>query len=153
MGIDRFWSKVKKSDGCWIWQGRTTDQGYGLFFYGQTWLTHRLSWFITHRCIPLGMCVLHKCDVPSCVNPAHLFLGTRLDNMKDMKSKGRKNGNNGSVCGVRQGLHKLTDRQVQSIREQYRNGVSQHQLAKIYKVSQPTIFEAVHFRTWKHVAS
>ena len=89
---ERFWEKVKKTEHCWLWIGATTVFGYGhicvdgLRLKG---LTHRISWEWSHGPIPSGMSVLHHCDVPACVNPAHLFLGTQGDNLRDCIQKGR----------------------------------------------------------------
>ncbi len=80
--------------GCWIWDG-PSQRGYGRVDYrGQRWAVHRLMWTAANGPLPSGagphgMSVLHKCDVPSCCNPDHLFLGTQADNMRDMASKGR----------------------------------------------------------------
>lgn len=92
--MEKFWSQVEKTDSCWRWTGRTKRHffGYGVFrFYGRNVNTHRVSWILTHGEIPNGLCVLHKCDVPECVNPDHLFLGTHADNCKDRHAKGRTN--------------------------------------------------------------
>ncbi len=76
--------------GCWLWTG-TTDR----FGYGQSWhngrhaKSHRLSWFLAYGSDAGEMLVLHRCDNPPCVNPAHLFLGTNIDNVRDMMRKGR----------------------------------------------------------------
>ncbi len=91
---ERFWCKVKKSDSCWIWQGAKikSDAGYGVIrVLGKNKLAHRLSYEINVGAIVGNLWVLHKCDTPSCVNPNHLFLGTRSDNIRDMYSKGRGN--------------------------------------------------------------
>jgi len=89
---DRFWDKVQKSDGCWIFTGANA-KGYGVigrcdgtheYVYA-----HRLSWELHHGPIPDGLCVLHHCDTPRCVNPEHLWLGTIADNNRDMSQKGR----------------------------------------------------------------
>jgi len=90
----RFWAKVKKTSGCWLWVGAKQRRGYGYLHNGghskrKPIRAHRYSWEIHNGPIPAGLWVLHKCDAPSCVNPAHLFLGTRSDNMKDAASKGR----------------------------------------------------------------
>lgn len=89
---DRFWPKVQRGEGCWLWTGACDTYGYGLIRWRQRdrWdKAHRVSWIIASGPIPNGLCVLHKCDNPPCVNPAHLFLGTQADNMHDMKIKGR----------------------------------------------------------------
>ncbi|MHB8742598.1 MAG: HNH endonuclease signature motif containing protein [Sulfuricaulis sp.] len=92
--ITRFWSKVEKSDGCWLWRGAIIPKGYGYFHVGgrlgQNLGAHRVSWRITNGEIPKGMFVLHKCDVRNCVRPEHLWLGTAMDNTKDMVAKGRQ---------------------------------------------------------------
>lgn len=93
---ERFWKRVDKTDpsGCWLWTGRK-QHGYGQFDTdGDCILSHRYSWGLANGTIPdgnsrEGLCVLHKCDVPACVNPSHLFLGTHIDNMNDKMAKGR----------------------------------------------------------------
>ena len=88
----RFWEKVQKTlDGCWNWCGAKSTAGYGyLRIEKHGVLAHRIAWELTHRDIPEGMCVLHHCDNPACVNPDHLFLGNQQDNTQDMIAKGRE---------------------------------------------------------------
>lgn len=89
---ERFWRKVKKTDGCWFWMGGRNDDGYGIaIMNGHVCGAHRKAWAITRGPIPEGMQVLHHCDTPSCVRPDHLWLGTQKDNMQDMRRKGRSN--------------------------------------------------------------
>lgn len=93
---DRFWAKVDKSGACWLWTGNVFGSlGYGGFAmkrpdgqYGPAY-AHRVAWELTHGPIPDNQHVLHACDVPRCVNPAHLFLGTHRDNMQDASAKQR----------------------------------------------------------------
>lgn len=106
---ERFWQKVVKTDTCWNWTGAKI-KGYGVInVSGKNVFAHRLSYQLHFR--EPDALVLHSCDNPSCVNPAHLFLGTYQDNMDDMVSKGRAN----PPCGERQGNHKLTEAEVLEI--------------------------------------
>lgn len=87
---ERFWPRITKSDGCWIWPGAKNADGYGdVAILGTKRKAHRLAWEVTKGPIPEGLFVCHKCDNPPCVNPDHLFVGTNSDNMRDMSSKGR----------------------------------------------------------------
>lgn len=90
--LKRFWSKVTKGkpNECWVWHGANV-RGYGQFWFrGKKARASRASWSIHFGEIKNGLWVLHKCDNPPCVNPKHLFLGTRSDNMLDCFKKGRK---------------------------------------------------------------
>jgi len=87
-----FWNKVLQNENplCWPYQQAVDKDGYGQFYYhGKNWRSHRLAWYFTHGPIPVGYCVLHRCDNPRCCNPQHLWLGTVEDNVQDMMQKGR----------------------------------------------------------------
>lgn len=114
---ERFWEGVNITDDCWLWTKSLNDDGYG-----RIWLrapiskitgVHRFAYELYNGPIPEGLQVLHKCDVPNCVRREHLFLGTQIDNMKDMSKKGR--GNNIKANQVRRrsvcdrGFHDLID--------------------------------------------
>lgn len=99
---DRFWSKVEKTETCWLFRGcRQTKIGldYGGFAYkGQTRVAHRVAWELSNGEIPGKLFVLHKCDVPRCVRPDHLYLGTQKDNMRDASLRGRLPSQKKSHC-------------------------------------------------------
>lgn len=88
--MPRFWSQVEKTAGCWNWTGALNTHGYGHIRVHSKWApTHRFSWELSNGLIPDGLSVLHHCDNRRCVRPDHLFLGTALDNVRDMHAKGR----------------------------------------------------------------
>ena len=142
----RFWAKVvKQKGGCWIFTSTHGGTDYGMLSVssGEEYLAHRISWEIHNGKIPNGLLVLHHCDVPKCVNPDHLYLGTRQQNMDDMVSRGR------SVTGEKHPNHKLTRTQIKTIRERYSTGkYSQQSLADSFGVHQTNIGFIVRNKTW-----
>lgn len=116
--MDRFWSKVKKSEGCWEWQATLSNKGYGQFRVdGKLALSHRFAYELAKGPILKGLHILHSCDNPACVNPDHLSVGTRADNMQDMTSKGRHHQTQKTHCP--QG-HEYTEANT------YRHGTQRH---------------------------
>lgn len=96
-----FWTKVAKTDGCWLWTGSRFVNGYGQMRVRKTGLNvqaHRFSWSLHQQADPpLGMFVCHHCDNRQCVRPDHLFLGDHAANMRDMAQKGRASRHRGAV--------------------------------------------------------
>lgn len=138
-------------DACWAWTGdRVSHEGYGRFWTGtRTMLAHRASWSIFRWKIPGKLWVLHRCDNPICVNPGHLFLGTPLDNVRDMTAKGRRNQN----PGERNANAKLTDAQALEIKRRATNGEAQRALAREFSVSPTTIYVIATGLGWKHIGA
>lgn len=89
--IDKFWEQVSKEEGCWLWKGRKNIGGYGTLYHKGQLIASRISYELHYGPFNPQLLVCHKCDAPSCVNPEHLFLGTALDNHRDMVEKGRRN--------------------------------------------------------------
>lgn len=144
----RFWSKVKKSSGCWEWIASLDHQGYGHFkFNGKMVGAHRMSYMIRCGDIPKGMCVLHKCDNPICVRPSHLFLGTLKDNTQDMLRKGRFP----NYQGENHNRSKLKNTDVIQIRALYYLGNSLKDLSKLFKISKPHISRIIKRQSWSHI--
>ena len=142
------------NSGCWIWLGSINDFGYGkLTLNSKSVRAHRLSWEQHRGPIPDGLWVLHKCDVPCCVNPDHLFLGTRVDNVRDMFQKGR-GGREKMVAtrrarGIGRGEGnpnaKLTEAQA---REIYLSREMGTVLARRFGISQAIVSEIRHRKRW-----
>lgn len=151
---ERFWLHVDNTgspDTCWPWTAGCCNGGYGCF-HAEGGKKRRasvmaLEWKLGRPLLP-GMCALHTCDNPPCCNAAHLFEGTKGDNVKDAVSKGRH------PHGERQGMAKLTDERVIAIRARYKTGSCIDGLAAIAKdegVSTSLICMVVKRQLWKHI--
>ncbi len=145
-----FWRFVDKTRGeCWLWIGKTkSNRRYGQFNEGgKHHRAHRYSYELHVGLIPEGLEVLHSCDNGLCVNPAHLSVGTHLENMQDMARKGRKKG----VKGEKSHLSKLTELHVLSIRAFHAQGMTQGDIAEKFGMHQTSIGSIVNRKTWKHI--
>lgn len=145
----RFWEKVVKTEGCWIWTGWLKN-GYGYIGLGGEKCkqigVHRFSYKLHYGFLPQTMEICHKCDNPSCVRPDHLFFGTSASNTEDMLQKGRE------ARGEKNGQSKLAANQVREIRNLYRErGKNQQQLADQFGVNRSAIYKIVNYLRWKHL--
>jgi len=142
---------IKGPDECWEWTGpkagsKSHKYGYFCFNYKNV-LAHRVSYTVFVGAIPDGMCVLHKCDNPACVNPQHLTVGTYKENTLDMIQKGRANFTSNS--GENHNVSPFWKSQVEEIRKRYASGEKQHALAREFNVNQSSISKIVRKKSWK----
>jgi hypothetical protein len=153
--LEEFWRHVAvgKQNECWLWTHRKNRDGYGTLNITvgvrtyKALLAHRRAWEITRGEIPDGKIVCHKCDNPACVNPAHLWVGTHADNVRDKVRKGRHpRGENASS-------HKLSESDVVSIKARLPQGVRSDKLAAEYAVSPVTISDIKRGITWRHITA
>lgn len=129
---------------CWYWRGSRNKGGYGCLGNKKA---HRVSYELHCGNIPQGKMVLHKCDLPSCVNPSHLWIGDQMDNMRDMAKKGR--GKTSPRYGKDNPMSKLTEEQVKMIRAEYAHGsILQKDLAAKYGVSKMCISRIARGLSW-----
>lgn len=148
----RLESRILKTDGCWIWQGTVTTQGYGSLLneHHKQETAHRVSYKIYKEEIENNLCVLHKCDNRLCVNPNHLFLGTRTENMIDKCKKKRQPEGSELPHTV------LNDEDVYSILSMHFNhGIKMNLIAKYFGVNQGHISTLLgnrrQTRRWKEL--
>lgn len=143
---ERFWSRVVKTDGCWEWFGRTNRKKYGYMKVGQRlWWVHRYSYQLHHGQIPNGLHVLHKCDLPWCVNPSHLYVGDNNQNIADKVARGRV----ARLPGQANGQAKLSQADIAEIRRLHlEEGVFQKDLAAQFGVGQPQVSRIVSGKRW-----
>jgi hypothetical protein len=147
---ERFWPKVEKTESCWLWTGYVNAAGYGLVSArGGQILVHRMVLELQGVEVPEDKLVLHTCDVKICVNPGHLYIGTHLENMRDMWERNRVNLYLRS--GENHGNAKFTDQQVAEMRQRYgtevkrytRKGMTSSMLANEYGISRAHLLKIV----------
>lgn len=142
-----FWSRVRRSEGCWLWLGSINSNGYGrLYIRGRRLGAHRWAYIFTHGEIPRGLEILHRCDNPPCVNPDHLIAGTHVDNMRDMSSKGR------ASLGERSNRTPLRAHDVRKIRLLHDcGGFTMTELGKHFGVTTRAISRIILRTRWGHI--
>lgn len=150
--------------GCWLWFRHADRKWYGRIFdatHGGNRYAHRVSYEIHRDPIPEGMCVCHKCDTPACVNPGHLFVGTKKDNTQDMVRKGRTNSRQMAEIMRRRIANgwrgegvptsKLTDAQVLEIRERVARDEPRREVAATFGVTLSLVSQIVNGKVWTHL--
>lgn len=147
--VEQLLSKIKVTkDGCFEWQGKLSREGngygVGVRKCGQR-LAHRASFEAFRGPIPNRMCVCHHCDNPRCINPAHLFLGTHLENIRDAAMKGRMRR------GLENHFTKLTPEKVAQIKRMLIDGKSKRSIAKLFGVSRQAVLDIQTEHTWRYV--
>lgn len=157
----RFWDKVipEPNSGCFLWIGGLSKVGYGVIGRGGgrsagVVYAHRLSFELTYGPIPEGKEICHRCDNRACVNPAHLFLGSRADNMRDAASKGRLSPQAHPERQRRGENHPnalLNDAVVRSIRRLRSKGQSYSEIANRHSIPKSLVAQVAARKTWRHV--
>lgn len=127
--------------GCWVWTGALDRNGYGRHGAGnnRTASAHRSAYAEAFGPIPEGIAVCHRCDVPACVNPGHLFLGTQKENVEDMARKGRH------------GKARIRAEQAAEIKRRLRDGETHRSIAADFDLDRSTVTQISQNRTWRHV--
>jgi len=143
---ERFWSKVDRGGECWLWLGYGLASGYGMFWDGERKIGAHVYSFKLHGGVltPRRPYVLHSCDNPPCVNPAHLRAGSQKENIADAVGRKRMTGN----YHPRTERAKLSEADVRDIRESPERGSD---LAERYSVTRITIYNIRNYKTWKHL--
>ncbi len=150
---ERFWSKVEKTPTCWLWKGahKIGKDAYGfIHFNGKLISTHRASWQMVNGPIPENMCILHSCDNPPCVNPAHLRIGTRRENSMDMVNRNR----HPTLLNAKSKIaSKFTEKKILEIRDLKRKKpyLSYASIARTYKVTPTAISFIIRRHVWKNI--
>lgn len=149
--IERFMAKVEPelNSGCWLWAGGLTSDGYGVAQHRKkSLLAHRVSYELFNGSAPSRALVCHRCDIRSCVNPVHLFVGTQADNMADMRLKGRASRKHGSQNG-RAVLNEVAAREVSDLLKT--GAFSAREIARSYGVSDSTVSRIKHGLCFRNI--
>lgn len=160
---EAFWARYDKTGSvpkhcaelgsCWVWTGARGVYGYGHLSYRRRMMqAHRLAFELTYGPLAPGEQVCHHCDNPPCGNPAHLFRGTQLDNVRDMTLKGHhRGGGHGGKLGSARAFAKLSEAVIPEILSLARAGVSHRKIALRFGVSRQAIDHVLAGTRWRHV--
>lgn len=146
-----FAARAGKQDGCWEWSGLIDGAGYARISLNRNLKigAHRFSYAMHYGVEPGNLFVCHRCDNPRCTNPEHLFLGTPLDNTKDMFSKGRQ----GRFDGEKNPRVILTEEDVENIKVASAAWMSNTELGQLYGVTHSTISAIKRGKTWHKIGT
>lgn len=134
--------------GCWLWLGNVLKTGYGHVWYeNKTRRVHKVVYELTKGEVPNGLYVCHKCDIRSCVNPAHLYAGTPQNNMDDRSARGRQS----RFPGESHPMAKLNNEQVLQIREMAADKIPDRIIATEFGISWISVYYIRTKRLWKHI--
>lgn len=148
--IARFWSKTElKESGCIEWTRAKRSHGYGAVrLERKSHGAHRVAFFLKNGSFPAKSEICHRCDNPPCCNPDHLFIGTHLENMRDMFSKNRRT----SAKGEKHAAAKLTEHQVVELRARYANNEgSMEALGRDYGITRQSAYLIISRKSWPHI--
>lgn len=148
---ERFWNKVNKTESCWLWTGEISTSGYARFHDNVKRTKVQATRWVFERLfgpVPDDQDICHRCDVRECVNPNHLFLGSRSENMKDAANKGRLPWQKVPPKGVRHPRAKFTDSQVLEVRKLAKDGISGSSIARLFNVDHSTVNRIIRGDTW-----
>ena len=136
----RFLAYINKTETCWLWTGTKARRGYGRLCFGdnKSAIASRVSYELFKGPIEDKMFICHTCDVPSCVNPDHLWAGTHMENTIDMIDKGRQSS-------------KLYPQDILNIRKLWNKGHSNAKLCEMFNITSGTVSSIIHRRIWKHI--
>lgn len=144
----RFWAKidVRGPGDCWLWKGSKSARGYGkLWILEKIYGAHRIAVILSGRSFDVGMQACHRCDVPSCCNPEHLFVGTRSENKVDAMNKGRV------PRGERHGKAKLSEDTVIEILSLKNTGLTQTEIGSRFGINFKHVSSILTGRSWGHL--
>lgn len=148
---DRYWSKVDEPDnnGCWLWNAGKLTSGYGIYtIKHENFVATRISYEDVHGKVPDGLFMLHHCDVRACVNPEHLYAGTKKDNVDDMYRRKRANNIRGTTVHNSL-LNEDVVREMRHMRSEY--GATFVDIADYFGVSKSTASHAITGINWAWV--
>lgn len=152
--IDRLLAGLEydTNGGCWLWRYGAHPSGYGtIHFEGRLHKAHRLAYAAMIGPIPTGLVVCHRCDVPACFNPAHLFLGTQDDNITDMVTKGRR-VQGALFCGDENSQAKLTEAEAIEVIAAARAGESYTSIGLRFGIARVTATRIAAGKSWRHLS-